>query len=386
MRASLEETSEIEDLTIQNEGLSFLILEKDKIAENIQNLRSLLPENGRLMAMIKAYGYGQDDAVLSLTLKNFGIDIFGVAHPEEGLKLRKLGFKEDIFVIHAMPCQARRVVEADLQVAVSSLELIEALELESVKQGKIAKVHLHINTGMNRFGANTREALILGKKIDDSSFLKFEGLMTHLATADDEEQDPYTLKQMRALGAVHDALARHGINPPWIHGANSAGLQRHRAHNFNMARVGLSLFGVPNKLEFKGRAALKPAISLVSKVMHIHECTQGETVGYNRDYLVKNSHEKIGVIACGYHDGVPRAVSGKGYVLVRGQKAPYVGKVCMDYMMVDLSGVEGARIGDEATIFGGENGPAVELFSLWADTIPHEILCRISSRVSRVYI
>lgn len=364
---------EIEFALQQCEKSSFLILDSSKVKANIELLQSRLPYGGRLMAMVKADGYGQDSIRFTSLLSTLGIDIFGVAHIEEGIRLRQEGFQGDIFVIHALPDHARGIIYWDLQTGVSSLDLIEALEKEAISQGKIAKVHLHINTGMMRFGIDADKALLFGRFIARSPYLKLEGVMTHLASADDEEQDPFTHSQIRMFESAIKTLKEGGIEPCWTHAANSAGLLRHGSQ-FNMARVGLSI--------------ISNAVSLVSKLVHIHECVRGETVGYNRGYRVLKERERIGVVACGYHDGIPRSISEKGMAIIQGKRAPYVGNICMDYMMVDLTDIPDAQNNDEVLLFGSYKGHhiPIELFSQNAGTIAHEIICRISNRVCRVYL
>lgn len=365
-----------------------LLLNLPKVADNILKLESLLPPKGRLMAMIKAFGYGFDDWQLSRALEDLGIEIFGVAYPQEAVALRKRGLERDIFVIHATPDQAECIVEFNLEVAVSTPGEVDRLQQAAKKRGRIVKVHLHINTGMTRFGAYPRESLYLARHIKQSSSLKLSGIMTHFPSADDEEQDAFTLSQIKTIEAIIETLQTEGINVPWVHGANSAGLLRLAPKRFNMARVGLSLFGVANNEGMRQRATLNPAVSLYSNLVHIHDCNQGDTVGYNRDYIVKKSHERIGVISCGYHDGLPRSLSGKGYAYIQGKRAPYVGRICMDYMMVDLTDIPESAVGDSVLLFGGEDTALipVELFSSWAGTITHEIFCRISGRVKRAYV
>lgn len=365
-----------------------LLLDLPKVASNIVKLQSLLPKGGRLMGMIKAFGYGFDDWILSKALEDMGIDIFGVAYPQEAISLRQRGLKKDIFVLHAMPDQAELIVDYGLEVAVSSVQQIDKLQEAAKKKGGFAKVHLHINTGMTRFGAAPRESIYLAKRIKSCPCLKLAGIMTHFPSADDEEQDAFTLSQIKTLEAILDSLQGENIAVPWVHGANSAGLLRLSPKRLNMARVGLSLFGVSNSEGMRQRVQLLPAVSLYSHLVHLHDCNLGESVGYNRDYKVKKSYERIGVISCGYHDGLPRSLSGKGYALIHGKKAPYVGRICMDYMMIDLTEAPESAIGDRVLLFGGEGDQAipVELFSSWAETITHEILCRISGRVKRAYI
>ncbi|CRX39478.1 alanine racemase [Estrella lausannensis] len=380
--------------TLQNTTSSLLrapatlLLNLPKVSSNIIKLESLLPPNGRLMAMIKAFGYGFDDWQLSNALEDLGIEIFGVAYPQEAVALRNKGMKKDVFVIHATPDQAECIVDFNLEVAVSTPGEVDSLQEAAKKRGRTVKVHLHINTGMTRFGACPRESLYLARHIMQSSSLKLSGIMTHFPSADDEEQDAFTLSQIKTIEDIVEALYAEGIDVPWIHGANSAGLLRLAPKRFNMARVGLSIFGVSNSEGMRKRITLDPAVSLYSHLVHIHDCRQGDTVGYNRDYIVKKNHERIGVISCGYHDGLPRSLSGKGYVYIQGKRAPYVGRICMDYMMVDLTDIPEAVIGDDVLLFGGEDSTLipVELFSSWAGTISHEIFCRISGRVKRAYV
>lgn len=376
------------DISLLQGAPATLLLDLPKVASNVLKLESLLPPKGRLMAMIKAFGYGFDDWQLSRALEDLGIDIFGVAYPQEAVALRRKGMSRDIFVIHATPDQAECIVDFNLEVAVSTPGEIDKLQAAAKKKDRIAKVHLHINTGMTRFGTSPRESLYLARHIKQCSFLKLAGIMTHFPSADDEEQDAFTLSQIKTIEEIIETLQQDSISVPWVHGANSAGLLRLSPKRFNMARVGLSLFGVSSSEGMRQRKTLMPAVSLYSNLVHIHDCSLGDTVGYNRDYTVQKSHERIGVISCGYHDGLPRSLSGKGYALIQGRKAPYVGRICMDYMMVDLTEIPEATVGDSVLLFGGEE-PAfipVELFSTWAGTISHEIFCRISGRVKRAYI
>mgnify|MGYP002084402691 CR=1 FL=1 len=361
------------ELNLLQESSSFLILERAKVRESIDSLHTKLPPGGRIMAMVKADGYGQGALRFSKLLSEEGIDIFGVAYLAEGIALRQGGIRDDIFVMHALPNQVEQLVFWNLQVGISDEAMLQALAREAERQSTLAKIHLHINTGMTRFGVNPRDALSLAKRLWTSPHIKLEGVMTHLASSDDEEQDSFTLAQIRTFDSVLTTLQEQGIKPQWMHAANSAGLLRFGSH-LNMARVGISL--------------INKATTFVSKIVHIHECMQGDTVGYHRRYQVKKDHERIGVISCGYHDGIPCSISGKGYADILGKKAPYVGKVCMDYMMVDLTNIREANLFDEVLLFGTYKGShiSLDLFAEWAGTISHEILCKIASRVHKIYL
>lgn len=354
------------------------------IAENLALLRKKA-QGLRLMAIVKANGYGTDSVRLSSELAKLGIDIFGVAFPSEAIFLRECGVTQDIFVIHADPKDAPSLIEYDLEVGLCREALIDSLEKEAKQVKKRAKIHIHVNTGMNRLGCRSEEALIFAKRIARSPYLELEGLMTHFTSADDPLHDPFTHQQIRKIETLLIEMKEAGIEPKWCHGANSSAFLRFKAPCFNMARIGLALFGCYNTPDCKGILPLKPALSLTSQVIEVHTCSIGESVSYNRDYIVKQEGEKIAVIPLGYHDGIGRNFSGKGYVLIRGYKAPLVGKICMDFMMADVTEIPNIQIGDPVLFFGEDEWGSLdaETFANFGNVITHELFARLGSRIAR---
>ncbi len=345
------------------------------IEQNLAMIRSSLPESTRLMVMLKALGYGTDDIQLAKFLELKGIDILGVAHVDEAIRLRRAGAKQDLFVLHTPPFEAEKLAHWGFETAVSSREQIEALAATK----KRVKVHLHLDTGMKRLGCHVSEARELCKLIEDAPQLELHGIMTHFAAADDPEEDAFTERQIETLEAfVKD------FDVPWIHASNTSAVLRFKTSKCNMVRIGLGMFGLyPSKAT--ERLALRPALSLTSKVVGFNVCHEGESVGYSRAFRADRRDLKIAVVPLGYSDGMHRKY--KLQVTIRGQKASIVGNICMDFMMVDVTEIDGVEIGDSVLIFGqdpfGYHAPAEEVAG-YGETIPYELIACLGPRIQRV--
>jgi alanine racemase/UDP-N-acetylmuramoyl-tripeptide--D-alanyl-D-alanine ligase len=205
---------------------------------------------------------------------------------------------------------------------------------------------------MSRFGCRPEEALALARLIKDCPFLEFEGIMTHFACADNPEDDDFTRQQATTFEKVIQEMQQKGIHVPWKHAANSAGAVRFHYPQFNMVRIGLAVYGLYASEATKSALELRLALSLTSRIVGVNLCKTGETISYGRSYKVRNDNQRIAVLPIGYFDGLHRNYSGKGHVLIRGQKAPMVGKICMDFMMVDVTQIPNATVGDSVLIFG----------------------------------
>ena len=241
---------------------------------------------------------------------------------------------------------------------------------------------------MSRFGCQPHDALELAEAIKHSPHLELEGLMTHLSALEDLTQDAFSLLQVETFQKVRVELEKKGHRPPWIHVSNSAGLLRFPEINENMVRLGLSIFGLHPSMETFS-LPLKPAVSLQSKIVGINTCIKGASVSYGRSYIVEREEAKIAVLPIGYYDGLHRHYSGKGHVVIRGQKAPMVGKICMDYMMVDVTDVEGVAVGDPVLIFGSDEFGHVatpEAFSAQSHGDIHELVTCLGPRIPRIFI
>lgn len=359
------------------------------IAENIQTIRTKIPSHTRCMVIVKALAYGTDQVRMAKFLETCDIHILGVSYVDEGVALKRAGVNQSIFVINAAIYEARKVVNWELEIGVSDQALIKAVAEEAKNQNKIIKVHLHINTGMSRFGCRPEEALELAKLIQQSPSLYLEGLMTHFACADDPKQDPFTLTQAERFDRVIAELKSHNISPPWYHAANSSGTIRFNFTQFNMVRIGLAVYGLHSSQATKEAIELRLALSLISRIVGINICKQGETISYGRSYSVQRETQNIAVLPIGYFDGLHRNYSDRGIVIVRGQKAPMVGKICMDFMMVDVTDIPNAAPGDSVLIFGeDEYGHYLSPEELAAkgDSIIHELITCLGPRIQRIFV
>lgn len=359
------------------------------IASNLSMIRSKLAPNTRIMVMVKALAYGTSDIRMAKFLKTAQIDILGVSYVDEGVSLKKAAVTQEIFVLNAVLHEIPKIIQWDLSVGVSELSFIQALNKEACRLQKKIKVHLHVDTGMVRFGCRPENALTLAKQIKECSSLILDGIMTHFAAADDPNEDDFTKSQAASLTQVIDEITACGIAIPWRHAANSSASMRFNFPQFNMVRIGLAVYGLYPSKESEHSLELRLALSLVSRVVGINHCKKGDTVSYGRSYTVKTDDQKIAVLPIGYFDGLHRNYSGKGYVVIRGQKAPMVGKICMDYMMVDVTEIPNIQIGDKVLIFGeDEYGHYLspEEFATNGDSIIHELITCLGPRIQRIFV
>jgi Alr-MurF fusion protein len=359
------------------------------IQANLALIRQKLPVGTRLMIIVKALAYGTDSVQMAKCLVDCGIDILGVSYVDEGIALKREGVSQKIFAINAAPYEVNKVVKWDLEVGVSDEQLIDLLAKEAGKYNKIVPIHLHINTGMSRFGCRPENALALAQKIVASPFLKLEGVMTHLACADDPQEDAFTYSQITTLDQVVDILRQNQIDIPWVHAANSSGVLRFHLPQYNMVRIGLAMFGLYLSEDIKELVDLRLAFSLTSRIVGINECLKGETVSYGRHYCVEKDVQRIAVLPIGYFDGLHRHYSGRAHVLIRGQKAPMVGNICMDYMMVDVTDINDVCVGDKVLIFGEDEFGhylSPEELATSGDSIIHELITCLGPRIQRIFV
>lgn len=359
------------------------------IANNIEAIRCKVSLNTRIMVMVKALAYGTDEIRMAKFLETCGIDILGVSYVDEAVALKRSGVKQQIFVINAAPYEASKIVKWDLEVGVSDFSLIQAIEAIAGQFNKKIKLHLHVDTGMGRFGCRPEDALPLAKQILTSPHLTLEGIMTHFAAADEPAEDAFTLNQAKILRDVIERFNENGINPTWRHAANSAGALRFHFPEFNMIRIGLAVYGLHSSKATKETIDLRLALSLNTRIVGINVCKKGETISYSRSYKVEREKQHIAILPIGYFDGLHRNYSDKGFVNIRGQKAPMVGKICMDFMMVDVTDIEGAASGDPVLIFGEDeygNYLSPEDLASSGDSIIHELITCLGPRIQRIFV
>lgn len=359
------------------------------IRSNIAHLNKITPPNTRLMAIVKAFAYGTDDIQISKFLSSCGVGILGVSYVDEGVNLKRAGVTLPIFSINAASYEIAKVVKWELEVGVGDADFILLLAKEAEKKQKTIKVHLHINTGMGRFGCRIEEALNLAKLITLHKSLVLEGIMTHFPCADDPLQDDFTREQIRNFDETIAKLADHGIRANWVHAANSSGTIRFYLPQYNMVRIGLAIYGLYGSEAGKQAIDLRLALTLTSRIVGINLCKKGETISYGRHYKVQKETQKIAVLPIGYFDGIHRSYSEKSFVQIRGYQAPMVGKICMDYMMIDVTDIPGVAVGDKVLIFGeDEFGQYVspEELATSGDSIVYELVTCLGPRIQRIFV
>lgn len=369
-------------------NFNHLSINLSAIQKNLYNLAQKLPST-RIMPMVKAEGYGTNALMLTSFIEKFcNVTIVGVSHLKEAIALRENGVTLPIFVIATPISTVKRVVEYDVEIGVSDKEFCLALNEEAKKQRKKIKVHLHANTGMQRFGCPLDEVKDLASQILHSSHLQLEGLMTHFSSADDPKLDEVTTQQIHIFENVVHLLHSEQIYPKWIHAANSSGAIRFNLPFCNLARIGLATYGVYSHEKERQHILLHPALSLQSSIVGVNHCRCGDHVGYLNSYKVEKESARIAILGIGYHDGLHLSQSNRGYVLIHGKKAPKVGRICMDYMMVDITEIPEAKMGDPALIFGQDlngNYLPIESVASWSDTNVREVMCCLGTRVERMF-
>lgn len=357
--------------------------------DNLALIRKHLTAGTRVMMVVKALAYGTNDVHISKFMEKNGVDILGVSYIDEAVNLKRMGVSQAIFSLNATPYEAAKAVKWGIEVGVSDAELIDALAKEADLAQTRVKVHLHVNTGMGRFGCRSEEALSLAKRIQSHPTLVFEGIMTHFASADNPEHDSFTLEQIACFDRVIATIEETGISIKWKHAANSSGAIRFSLPQYNMVRLGIAVYGLYASLAVKEALDLRLALSLTSRIVGINTCVSGESISYGRTYLVQEDSSRIAVLPIGYFDGLHRHYSGKAHVLINGQKAPMVGNICMDYMMVNVTDIPSAKVGDPVLIFGeNEFGDylAPEELAEQGGSIIHELMTCLGPRIPRIFI
>ncbi len=355
----------------------------DAIQTNVQVVRRALAPATMMWAVVKANAYGHGAVPVARAALEAGADALAVALPEEGWALRQAGIGSPILVLGPiLPEQAASVVGADLDAIVFSPAVIEALARAAADRGRPARVHLKVDTGMGRVGAQPDDVAALAERIVAERALQWAGLMTHLADADHEERE-WTRGQYRQLLRVVEGLRRRGWAPP-VHAANSAGALRFPGLQADGVRVGLALYGVA---PWAGAPPLEPALALQSVVTMAKRVPAGFRVGYGHTYETAEPLT-IATVAAGYADGVRRGLSNRGAAIVGGRRVPIVGQVSMDQLTLAVPREVRVQVGDPVVLLGRQGGAAVSAgdWAAWLDTIPYEVLCGIGARVPRTYL
>jgi len=354
---------------------------------NLDKVRELVGENTKILVAVKADAYGHGILEVSKALVNFGVDYLGVATTDEAILLRCSGIKIPILIFGAiLNREALPVIKYGITQTVPNIEVAEFLSSFARRLCKRLKVHMKIDTGMGRLGVWYEEAISFIKQIKKFRNLELEGIYTHLPSADEKDRC-FTNQQLLHFNRLIEELERLGIFISLKHAANSMGVLRFKSSHLNLVRPGIMIYGLYPNLKTPRPIGLKPVLSLKTCIVYIKEVPKGRTIGYGRTYIT-DKKAKIATLPVGYGDGYPRFLSNRAYVLIKGKKAPVVGRICMDQTMVDVSGIRGVGIGDEVVLIGSQEKAIItaEEIADIGNTISYEIVCGISKRVPRVYI
>lgn len=361
-------------------------IDLDAVEYNYNNTRAKLPQGCKLLGVIKADAYGHGAVELARFLEN-KCDFFGVACIEEAVELKKADIKTPILILgYVAPAFYDLVAKYDIRIPVFSYDTAKALSDEAVKQGKTVPFHFCIDTGMSRIGFQVNEeSADVCKQICSLPNIEAEGLFSHFATADETDLTK-ALAQREKYKAFVEMLENRGIQIPIKHLNNSAGIMNFDEY-FDMCRMGIILYGLyPSEEVDKSLLDIKPVMSWLTHISHIKTLEAGREVSYGGTFKTTEPRV-IATIPVGYADGYPRCLSNKGRVIINGQYAPIVGRVCMDQFMVDVTDVDGAELDSIVTLVGkdGDAELSMEEVSNAAYSFNYELPCRVARRVPRTY-
>ncbi|NOX87066.1 MAG: bifunctional UDP-N-acetylmuramoyl-tripeptide:D-alanyl-D-alanine ligase/alanine racemase [Chlorobi bacterium] len=356
----------------------------DALVENLNYFRSKIPSGTKIMAMVKAFSYGSGGFEIANILQFHHIDYLAVAYADEGVELRKSGVTLPIMVMNPEEYAFDTMIKYQLEPEIFSFRaldmLVKSILRSAIPQNKPVKIHIKLETGMNRLGFTENEIEELILRLKKNPLIYVQSVFSHLAASDKPDLDDFTNEQIRRFSDSGKRIVDAFNHKVLMHILNSAGIIRFPEYSFDMVRLGIGLYGIPSVES--DRDKLNPATRLRSVIAQIKEVKKGESVGYNRSFISEKDMP-VGIVSIGYADGLLRSLgNGKASLYINGKEAPIIGDICMDMCMIDLSGIE-AREGDDVIIFDREH-PVTDLARI-AGTIPYEILSRISRRVKRVY-
>ena len=353
------------------------------LQNNIKIIRSMTG-NIKLLTIVKANAYGHGIIDMSRQLEKLNVDVLGVATVEEGVKIREAGIKMPIIVLFQhFKNEAEDVCRYDLTPIISNDKCLDNYDKFLKKYNKKLKLHIKVDTGLNRMGAKPKDVLNLAKKVLSYDTLEIEGINTHYAASDtfDTVSKEFTENQIRVFNDVLNNLKTNGIKINNAHTANSAALLYYKNAYFDMVRAGIVVYGYTEKLHDFG---FKPILNLKSKVILTRKIKAGETVSYGMTWKA-NRDTNIAVIPIGYADGLSRKLSNNWEVKINGKYYPIIGKICMDIIIADIGNSDDVREEDEVLIFGDDERINANTMAKKIESISHEVLVRIGERVKRVY-
>jgi alanine racemase len=352
------------------------------LTHNFNYLKSKLQPQTKFLAVVKAFAYGSDSIAVAKQLEALNVDYFAVAYAKEGVLLRDAGITVPILVLHPQPINFKTIIDRCLEPSIYSAKVLDEFiqTAEAAKQNKYP-VHIKFNTGLNRLGFRPGSVDTIISKLESTSAIIVKSIFSHLAASEDLNERTFTSQQISDFKSIAKNFEAKAGYKPWLHLCNTSGVINYPEAHLDMVRCGIGLYGFGNAV--KEDKVLIPIARLKSIISQIHKIEPQETVGYNRAYQA-NDYEMTATIPIGHADGITRQYGrGKGFVIINGQRAPIIGNVCMDMIMVNVTNIE-CREGDEVIIFDGTY-KASDLAES-ANTISYEVITSVSQRVKRSFI
>lgn len=351
---------------------------------NFRVVKRLVGKQVKVLVPVKSDAYGHGIVPVSKRLKALGADYLGVARIDEGIVLRKSGISGPILILNTvLENELEPILDYGLTQTICTRGLAKRLNREAGKRNLTALCHIKVDTGMHRIGVGYKDAYGFIKDLSGLKNLKVEGVFTHFPCADNKPS--FTLRQARLFNELMQKLEGAGIHIPLRHASNSLGVINYPQSHFNMVRPGLMVYGLYPREGLS--VGLRPLLSVKTRIAYLKNVPAGSGIGYGHTYIARKEM-KIATLPVGYGDGYPRSLSNKAHCLILGHFARIAGRICMDQMMVDVTKIGKARIGQEVVLIGSQRGRSVsvECLARLAGTIPYEIACSLGSRVTRIYI
>lgn len=363
-------------------GETTLEINLSALAHNYRFLRSKIAPSTKFLAVVKAFAYGSDMVAIAQKMQSLGADYFAVAYAREGILLREAGITKPILVLHPLPINFEEIIDHHLEPNIYSPKILKAFIETAKKKGQVKyPIHLKFNTGLNRLGFWENDVDFIFEQVVDVPEVKIISLFSHLAASEDPNERGFSENQVNTFKKIAEALNQKLGYRPIRHMLNTSGILNYPDAQFEMVRSGIGLYGYGNHKEVD--AQLRPVATLKTIISQIHQIEPNETVGYNRAFK-SDGYRKTATLPLGHADGIGRPYgNGKAHVLIHGKKAPIIGNVCMDMIMVDVTDID-CREGDEVLVFGPQK--SAEEFASGAKTISYEILTALSQRVKRLIV
>lgn len=365
---------------MKNNHVTFLEIDLNAIDFNLDYFKSKLNTETKILVVVKAFAYGSSSVEITKHIEK-KVDYFAVAYLDEGIRLRNAGIKIPIVVLHPQKVNLEKIIDYNLEPNIYSINLLKDF-IKITKYLNVEKypIHIKFNTGLNRLGFSKKEITKIAEIVSIQNAVKISSVFSHIAASEDLNEKDFTLQQINNFKKLSSEFISLLPNTPFRHMLNTSGIINYaKEAQFEMVRLGIGLYGFGN--EDNKTSQLKNVHTLKSVISQIHTIKKGDTVGYNRAFKV-NSTSKTATVPIGHADGISRQLSnGKGYVYINNKKAPIIGNVCMDMIMVNVTNFE-CEEGDEVIIYKDQFH--IEDLAKASNTISYEILTAISQRIKRV--